>query len=127
MPIAPEVKQHNIGLQQNRLHQLEKPSSGSVRNCYHMLDSSINWVLWPWDKIWRNKAPLKVSCFSWIAAKEACFTQSNLQKRRIQLCSRCPLCEEHSEEVFHLFLHCWVTSQLWNMFFGNSRHKLDHA
>lgn len=88
----------------------------SVKSCYHMLDSSSDGVLCPWEKVWRSKAPLKVACFSWIVAWEACLTQSNLQKRRFQLCSRCPLCEEHPEEVGHLFLHCRVTRQLWNMF-----------
>lgn len=70
----------------------------SVWDYYHMLDSSIDRVFCPWDKICRNIAPLKVSCFSWTDAIEACLTQSNLQKWKIQLCSRCPLCEEHRKK-----------------------------
>lgn len=47
---------------------------------------------------------------------------NHLQKKGFQLCSRCPLSEEQSE-VTHIFLHCKVTSQLWNFFlsiFGTS-------
>ncbi|CAN4125840.1 unnamed protein product [Withania somnifera] len=59
---------------------------------------------------------IRVSCFSWIVAKEACLTLSNLQKRKIQLCSRLPMCKEHFVDVGHLFLHCKVTTQLLSMF-----------
>jgi len=76
----------------------------TVRSCYSLLEM----VSWPWRKIWFSKAPLKVSCFTWIVAREACLTNSNLQKREFQHCSRCPQCEEHSEDVGHLFLHSRV-------------------
>ncbi|KAG5627681.1 hypothetical protein H5410_012899, partial [Solanum commersonii] len=36
--------------------------------------------------------------------------------------SRCPMCEEHSENVGHLFLHCRVTTQLWSIVFFNLTH-----
>ncbi|XP_019246373.1 PREDICTED: uncharacterized protein LOC109226024 [Nicotiana attenuata] len=35
---------------------------------------------WPWSGIWRNKAPLKVDCFTWLVAQKACLTQENFRK-----------------------------------------------
>ncbi|CAN4097460.1 unnamed protein product [Withania somnifera] len=88
----------------------------NVNDCEAEQNQVTTWFFGLGKKIWLSKAPLKVSCFSWIVAKEACLTHSNLQKRKIQLCSRCPMCEEHFKDVGHLFLHCKVTTQLWSMF-----------
>ncbi|WMV44403.1 hypothetical protein MTR67_037788 [Solanum verrucosum] len=51
------------------------------------LELSNNRVFWPWEKNWLSKAPLKVSCFSWIVVREASLTHSNLQKRKAKFCS----------------------------------------
>ncbi|CAN4112929.1 unnamed protein product [Withania somnifera] len=32
------------------------------------------------------------------------------------MCSRCYFCEQDVETIDHLFLHCKVVSQLWNLF-----------
>ncbi|KAH0724357.1 hypothetical protein KY284_000222 [Solanum tuberosum] len=52
------------------------------------------------------------NCPSMEFTREGFLTQSNLQKKGFQLCSRCLMCEEHYEDVGHLFLHCRTTSQL---------------
>nr|XP_016506791.1 PREDICTED: uncharacterized protein LOC107824519 [Nicotiana tabacum] len=98
----------------------------SVKSCYNMLGFS-NSELWPWKKIWYNMAPLKVSCFAWIVAKEACLTENNLQKRGFKLCSRCPLCEEQFEDVTHLFFALQRYKPVMEHVLFNIWYVLDHA
>ena len=74
--------------------------------------------------IWKTKIPYKVSCFTWLLAKQAVLTQENLMKRNIQLSPRCLLCgEEEVETVNHLFLHCRITNILWNVFINQKDMK----
>ena len=72
--------------------------------------------LWPWKQIWKPKIPFKVSCFTWLLAREAILTHENLKKRKFSMCSRCYLCGEEVETVNHLFLQCRIISQLWRIF-----------
>jgi len=71
---------------------------------------------WKWKFIWKTKAPYKVLCFSWLVAREACLTQENLRRRGFHLCSRCCMCGAAGEDNSHLFLHCPITGQLWQLF-----------
>lgn len=71
---------------------------------------------WPWKLIWRTKLPPKVICFSWITLKGSCLTQDNLIKRNFRLPNRCYMCLCKSESINHLFLHCSVATDIWNMF-----------
>ncbi|WMV14232.1 hypothetical protein MTR67_007617 [Solanum verrucosum] len=73
--------------------------------------------------IWKAKIPYKVSCFTWLLAKQAVLTQENLMKRGIQLSPRCFLCGEKAETVTHLFLHCRITNQLWDLFINKKELK----
>lgn len=75
--------------------------------------------LWPWKHTWKVKIPYKVACFTWLVAKEAVLTQENLMKRGLSICSRCYLCGQDAETISHLFLHCRVTRQLWELFINN--------
>ncbi|WMV42669.1 hypothetical protein MTR67_036054 [Solanum verrucosum] len=67
---------------------------------------------------------MKVSFFVWLVIRKACLTQDKLQRRGLQICSRCLLCEHESENNEHLFLHCRTTINLWHMclplYFGNN-------
>lgn len=72
--------------------------------------------LWPWKHIWKVRIPYKVAYFVWLVARKACLTQDNLRRRGISLCSRCHLCGREEETNSHLFLHCSVTVQVWNIF-----------
>ncbi|KAG5623088.1 hypothetical protein H5410_008306 [Solanum commersonii] len=58
--------------------------------------------LGPWKAIWRNNVPTKVKCFSGWLPKS--MLHSN----------------EAEETNNHLFLHCKVTTQLWNLFGTNT-------
>ena len=60
--------------------------------------------LWPWKQIWKPKIPFKVSCFTWLLAREAILTHENLKKRKFSMYYRCYLCGEEVETVNHLFL-----------------------
>ncbi|WMV52983.1 hypothetical protein MTR67_046368, partial [Solanum verrucosum] len=92
-------------------------SSFSVKGAYKKFNPYDNQIEdWPWKLIWKVKIPYKVSCFTWLVAKQAVLTQENLMKRGIHLSPRCFFCEEKAETVTHLFIHCRITLQLWEMF-----------
>lgn len=69
-----------------------------------------------WKLIWKIKTPYKVTVFTWLVVKEAALAQENLMKRGMQLCPRCCFCEQFEETISHLFLHCKMVGQLWNLF-----------
>lgn len=73
---------------------------------------------WPRKLIWKIKLPPKIICFSWTALYEACLTQDNLAKKKLQIVNRCYLCQKEAESHSHLFLHCTITAELWNMFYS---------
>lgn len=54
----------------------------------------------PWNYIWKTKIPYKVAYFTRI---------------KISLCSRCFLYGKEAETINHLFMHCSITDQLWNI------------
>ena len=74
----------------------------------------------PWSKVWKNKVPTKVRCFSWLVARRACLTHEKLQRRGFEIASWCSLCNETNETNSHLFLHCKVTAQLWAIFLSRT-------
>ncbi|WMV55138.1 hypothetical protein MTR67_048523 [Solanum verrucosum] len=59
----------------------------------------------PWNKIWKSVAPAKVKCFTWLVARKKCLTHEAMQKRRINIVSRCLLCKEALETNKLLFMH----------------------
>ncbi|WMV36518.1 hypothetical protein MTR67_036414 [Solanum verrucosum] len=70
----------------------------------------------PWNTIWKSVAPAKVKCFTWLVARKKCLTHEAMQKRGINIVSRCLLCKEALETNKHLFMHCKVTAQVWALF-----------
>ena len=74
----------------------------------------------PWSKVWKNKVPTKVRCFSWLVARRAYLTHEKLQRRGFEIASWCSLCNETNETNSHLFLHCKVTAQLWAIFLSRT-------
>lgn len=92
----------------------------TVKSAYRHLDRpTVMATTWPWKMIWKVRKPHKVTCFSWLVARQAVLTQDDLMKRGRQLCSRCFFCETETETTHHLFLHCKVTEELWQMFFNS--------
>lgn len=94
-----------------------KSGSFSVRSSYQAINqTNVITEFWPWKHIWKVKTPYKEACFVWLVARKACLTENNLMKRGLPLCSRCHLCGREAETINHLFLHCSVTVQVWNIF-----------
>lgn len=89
-----------------------------VNNCCKLLmRQTCYWEHnWPWKMIWKTKSPAKVAVFGWIVTWGVCLTQENLQRRGFLLANRCYLCEEDQESVEHLFLHCRISRQCWDLF-----------
>ena len=69
-----------------------------------------------WKSIWKQKIPSRVAFFVWTAALGKCLTIDNLRKRKVYILDWCYMCKCNS--VNHLFLHCPVASELWDMVFG---------
>jgi len=89
----------------------------TVKSCYWKMNHNVSRTeRWPWKLLWKVKCPLKVSCFVWLLIKKACLTHEVLQKRGMQICSRCFMCEQEAEVNNHLFIHCQIATSLWNRF-----------
>ena len=56
--------------------------------------------------------------FVWIVALEKCLTIDSLRKRKVCILHWFYVCKCTSETVDHLFLHCLVALELWDMVFG---------
>lgn len=96
----------------------------TVRSAYRdLISTELQEIGWPWRMIWKTKIPYKVNYFTWLLSKEEVLTHENLNRRKLNLCSRCYLCEEQVETVNHLFWHCKWTNQLWQMFIHKRRIK----
>jgi len=89
----------------------------TVKSCYWERNTNhLLTTVWPWKLIWKIKVPLKVACFTWLVIRRACLTHEVLQRRGIQICSKCYMCGQKTEVNGHLFLHCKIATDLWNMF-----------
>ena len=65
--------------------------------------------------IWRSKAPPKTCFFAWAAALEKVPTEDFCSRRNFHWPSRCVLCGEEEEKVYHLLVHCHWVSLLWQL------------
>ena len=96
-----------------------KEKTYTVKECYKNLSSQNGILLiWPWKHVWKTRQPLRVSCFTWTALKEACLTQDSHRKKGVILINRCVMCKQTNESVNHLFLHYPATISLWYYFYS---------
>ena len=72
----------------------------------------------PWKSIWKQKIPSRVAFFVWTAALGKCLTIDNLRKRKVCILDWCYMCKCNNETVDHLFIHCPVALEMWDMVFG---------
>ena len=106
------------GIEEDKRCWLPCKSKGfTVSACYHLLVGHSE-QFFPWKSIWKQKIPSRVAFFVWTVALGKCLTIDNLRKRKICILDWCYMCKCNSESVDHLFLHCSVASELWDMVFG---------
>ena len=100
----------------------DKKKGFKVGVYYQPLDSDTNTAttdhLFPWNIIWRSKAPLRVAFFVQTAALGNILTIDNLMKRKVKIIFWCYMCKCNGESVDHLMLHCPIISDLWSMIFS---------
>lgn len=68
--------------------------------------------------IWRNKAPLRVLFFDWLAALEKILTVDNLRKWHFIVVEWCCMGKTSGESMDHILFHYEMASALWNTFFS---------
>ena len=56
--------------------------------------------------------------FVWTAALGKCLTIDNLRNRKVCILDWCYMCKCNSETIDHLFFHCLVALELWDMVLG---------
>ena len=89
--------------------------SFTVRSYYHSLTAHAS-QQFPWKGIWKPKVPTRISFFVWTAVLGKILTNDNLRKRRVVLVNWCCLRKNDGESIDHLFIHCSLAKQLWDMF-----------
>ena len=106
------------GIEEDKRCWLPYKSKGFTVSAYYHLLVGRSEQIFPWKSIWKQKIPSRVAFFVWTAALGKCLTIDNLRKRKICILDWCYMCKCNSESVDHLFLHCPVVSELWDMVFG---------
>uniref|UniRef100_A0A2N9HK65 Uncharacterized protein n=1 Tax=Fagus sylvatica TaxID=28930 RepID=A0A2N9HK65_FAGSY len=86
----------------------------TVKSFYCCLSPSLS-MSFPWKGIWKPKVPPRVTFFLWTAALGKVLTADNLRKRNIVIISWCCMCKKDGESIDHLFLHCEIAKELWNL------------
>jgi hypothetical protein len=66
-----------------------------------------------WQKIWNINLPGKIKIFLWRFAYNSLPTRMNIQRKRVDLDTRCPMCYRLDEDGGHLFLKCKKVKQVW--------------
>jgi hypothetical protein len=69
-------------------------------------------VFWYTD-LWYWQLPLKVKLFMWLLLEQRIITWENLVKRGFLGPRRCVLCGKSEELVYHLFVDCNFTKDIW--------------
>jgi hypothetical protein len=66
-----------------------------------------------YTELWKWQLPLKVKLFIWLMLEQKILTWENLAKRGIIGPSRCVLCGNNEETMYHLFVECSFTKDIW--------------
>lgn len=66
-----------------------------------------------WNKLWPLGVPSKVRLFTWRLAHNSLPTRLNINRKQIELDTRCPMCLRLDEDGGHLFLKCKKVKALW--------------
>lgn len=66
------------------------------------------------NRMWKQVLPPKLKLFSWSLIKGKLQTRKKLSKFIPNINTQCPMCNNHEEEIDHLFLHCHYAKQVWS-------------
>jgi hypothetical protein len=91
-----------------------KKSKFKVRSYYHVLTIPTGFPF-PWRGIWRVKAHSRVVFFMWSMALGKILILNNLRKMNVIVVDCCCMSKKSEEFIDHLFLHCEVARNLWNL------------
>jgi ribonuclease HI len=89
--------------------------STTVKNIYLALIQQLNYqedLKW-FQRMWNWPIPLKIKIFVWLSAKEKTLTWDMLQKRGWEGPGICKLCNQSTEDIHHLLIHCHFTRAVW--------------
>ena len=113
-----DLRGHRITLEKDSVFWKEgRNGQFRVKEAYSLLDSPLT-VVFPNNKIWVERVPIKIVFFAWEAAWGKIMALDRLQKRGWQLPNRCFLCGCEEENVNHILLHCIVARVLWDLVLG---------
>ncbi|XP_019433923.1 PREDICTED: uncharacterized protein LOC109340663 [Lupinus angustifolius] len=85
----------------------------SLKAAYNEVTNYTTQLIWCKLHWSANTAPSK-SFITWRIMNNKMPTDDNLRKRGCAIVSICNMCNSHSEEEDHLFLHCTFASKLWD-------------
>ena len=70
----------------------------------------------PWEKVWKTWAPPKCRFFMWLVAHKRCWTADRLARRGLPHPTRCLMCDQATETIDHLLVHCIFAREYWYRF-----------
>ncbi|KAM0844529.1 hypothetical protein ACQ4PT_056984 [Festuca glaucescens] len=74
-----------------------------------------NWEQNVWNNIWKLKCPPKVHQFLWRIGHDSLPLQMNIERRHIDLDTRCAICNSFFENGGHLFVRCSEARKAWRL------------
>src|SRR5438105_1261016 len=66
-----------------------------------------------WTSIWNLKMPGNMKIFLWRLVHNSLPLRLNIQRKHVELDTRCPVCARFDEDGCHLFLRCKFVKQIW--------------
>lgn len=111
-PISPDFED-------DWLWRFEVKGKYTVKSAYRSLtmqaDGYANLDEKHWMSLWNLKIPGKVKFLWWRIIKEIIPVRDVLRRKGVELDSTCPLCDNHTETINHLFLNGIKTQEVWSL------------
>ncbi|KAM0829092.1 hypothetical protein ACQ4PT_067093 [Festuca glaucescens] len=78
-----------------------------------------------WKQLWRLDCPPKVHHFLWHVGHDSMPLRMNIERKHIDLDTRCAICNCYFENGGHLFVTCSIAKKAWNALdLGHVRYSL---
>ncbi|KAM0866035.1 hypothetical protein ACQ4PT_042909 [Festuca glaucescens] len=68
-----------------------------------------------WKNVWKLECPPKVHHFLWRVAHDSLPMRMNIERRRVDLDTRCAICNGYFENEGHLFVSCSEAKKAWRV------------